>query len=57
MSKNQAFIMNFKGTRNRISGTSVKKRFIGFLEAVLSLHIHIKVLKAFILLFWHNSSP
>ena len=27
-------MMNVKGTRNRISGTGVGKKFMGFLEAV-----------------------
>lgn len=39
MSKNQAFMMNVKGSRNRIFGTGVEKIFMGFLEAVRPLHI------------------
>ena len=56
MSKTLAFILNVKVTTNRISGTVVEKKFIKFLEAVWPLHIHIKVLTTFIMLFWHNSS-
>ena len=34
MIKNQAFMMNVKGTRNRFSGRGVKKKIMKFLEAV-----------------------
>ena len=44
--------MNVKGTRNRISGTGVEKKFMEFLEAVCTLT---PMLRTFVLLFWHNS--
>ena len=56
MSKNQAFMIDVKDSRNRSSVTSVEKKLMEFLEAVWPLQVHVKVLTTFIFLFCHNSS-
>ena len=56
MSKNQAFMMNLKSTRNRIFGTGVKKKNYGTFRDSLTFAPRIKALTTFIMTLWRNSS-
>ena len=55
-SKNKTFMINFKGTGNRIFGTGVQKQFLEFSETVWSFNIYIKVLTTLIMIYLHSSS-